>query len=120
MLLELDLKGRFEGAQVVADELVPLPRVAEKAEKDSAVDALQRLLHLLAGDDAPVVLAQDDVDRNAQLGEVENALGPDDDDDDEKRAESEGDLLAKSKHISTFRLVFSKTYAKLDLSLSIL
>ncbi|MCK7500711.1 MAG: hypothetical protein MZW92_68740 [Comamonadaceae bacterium] len=94
MLLSSTMKGLFEGGLIDADELVPLPRVAQKDEEDPAVDALQRFFHLLAGEDAPVVLAQDDVDRDAQLGEMEDALGPDDDDDDEERAESQGYLLA--------------------------
>ena len=79
---ELDLKGLFEGGLIVTDEFVPLRRMAEKNEKNSAVDALQGFLHLLAGDDAPVIFAQDDVDRSAQPGKMEDALGPDDDDDD--------------------------------------
>ncbi len=70
--------------------------VAEKDEQDPAVHALQGFLHLLAGDDASVILAEDDVDRYAQLGEMEDALGSDDDEDDEERAESQGYLLAKT------------------------
>jgi hypothetical protein len=31
---------------------------------------------------------------------MENTLGSDDDEDDEKRAESQGDLLAKTEHRS--------------------
>ena len=104
MLLELGLKGLLESGSIVADELVPLPRVAEKDEQGPAVHALQGFLHLLAGDDAPVVLAQDDVDRYAQLGEMKDALRTDDDDDEQERAESQRDLLAKSEHdVLSFR-----------------
>ena len=95
---ELDLKGLFKGGLIVADEFAPLAGMAEKDEEDPAVDAFQRFLHLLAGDDAPVIFAQDDVDRSSQPGEMEDALGPDDDDDDEKRAESQGYFLAETEH----------------------
>jgi hypothetical protein len=98
-IAELDLKGRFESGLVVADKRFSLLGMSEEDEKGAAVDALQGFLHLLCGDDTPVVLAQDHIDRNAQPGKVEEALRADDKDDDEERPEPERDLLAESKHM---------------------
>jgi len=70
--------------------------MTEKDKKVAAVDALQRLFHLLAGQNAAVVLAQDDVDRNAEPGQVVDALRSYDQDDDKQRAKAQRYLVAES------------------------
>ena len=89
--MQLDVQSAFEARAVRVGEGAPpggIPGVPGKGEEGAAVHPLDRLFHLLAGDDAPVVLAQDDVDRAAQPGEQRDALHPEEDEDGEEAGEA--------------------------------
>ena len=96
---QFDLEGLLEPLFVRADQLPPLPVIPQQDKEDAAVHPFEGLLHLLAGDDAAVVLAQDHVDGLPELLELNDALAADDQDDEQQPPEPQGKFLTKSDHV---------------------
>ena len=92
---ELRRQGRGEAGAVLLGDRKPLLRLAGQGEEGAAVHPLQSLLHLLAGDDALVVLAQDDVDRAAEIVEQRDALHSHGNQDRKQQHEAQGELGAQ-------------------------
>ena len=95
-VVQFGLKGFFKDGFVLKDQILAFLGVAEESEEQAAVDSLQALLHLLAGDDAAVVLAEDDVDRIAQARKVDDALNAEGHQDNEQDAEAQNQFLAEA------------------------
>ena len=92
------VERRGEDLAVVLDQPAALVRAAHEGEEDAAVDALQGLLHGLAGDDAFIVFAQNDVDGAPQNGDLGHRQKADSADQDEQAAETEDQFLPDSEH----------------------
>ncbi len=101
--IQLDLEGRPERGRVRGDQGLALLRLSEQNEEEPAIHALERLFHLLAGDDAPIILPQDDVDGRAQARKIPDALDADNDEDGQHPAETQEHLLSESEHVHLLR-----------------
>lgn len=88
-VVQFDLEGMFKRWCACGDELPTRPVFSQQCEQRSTVHALQSVLHLLAGDDAPVVFPQKDVYGMSQGGELQNALHADDQYDDEQPSKAQ-------------------------------
>src|SRR5262249_11369628 len=94
---QLGLERLLEARAVRGGELPAAPPVAGEREEGGAVEALERLLHLLAGEDALVVLPQDDVDRAAQAVEEGDRVEAAGQEDGEEAAEAQGELRPQAE-----------------------
>jgi hypothetical protein len=92
--IQLYLKGLFEKGDVLFDKPGPLISMAKEHKEQSAVYALQGLLHLLTGNNTPEVLPEDDIYRLSEVSEPYDALQTNDKDDEEKSPETQEQLMA--------------------------
>ncbi len=102
---QFDLERLLETRLVLRDLVVPLLLRAQEHEHRAAVHPFQGILHLLAGDDAPVIFPEDDVDGLPQGGDPRDVVDPDRGDDDQQTAESEGQFLTKAQNPLSFRII---------------
>ena len=94
----LHRQGLREQLHPVFDLAPAIGIIPQKREDDPAVDALERFLHFLAGHDAAVVLAQDDVDRFAQVPDLQDGHHANAGHDHQQTAEAQHEFLPDAEH----------------------